>query len=102
MKTHFNIIIAGAGGIAKAAGLILAEWSTITPTIYIGNRTLAKAQKVAKWIENGTTKFPETPEIMVARVNELINCGANIIGGCCGTTPAHIKAISEKVKKINE
>ena len=56
MKTHFNIIIAGAGGIAQAAGLILAEWSTITPTIYIGNRTLAKAQKVAKWIENGTTK----------------------------------------------
>ncbi|WP_117879807.1 saccharopine dehydrogenase family protein [Aureibaculum luteum] len=56
MKTHFNIVIAGAGGIAQAAGLILAEWSTITPTIYIGNRTLAKAQKVAKWIENGTTK----------------------------------------------
>ncbi len=56
MKTHYNIIIAGAGGIAQAAGLILAEWSTITPTIYIGNRTLVKAQKVAKWIGNGTTK----------------------------------------------
>ena len=56
MKTHYNIIIAGAGGIAQAAGLILAEWSTVTPTIYIGNRTLSKANKVAHWIMKGTTK----------------------------------------------
>ena len=56
MKRHYNIIIAGAGGIAEAAGLILAEWSTVTPTIYIGNRTLSKAQNVAQWIMKGTTK----------------------------------------------
>lgn len=56
MKKHFNIIIAGAGGIAEAAGLILAEWSQVTPTIFVGNRTFAKAQSVAKWIEEGTTK----------------------------------------------
>lgn len=56
MKSHHNIIIAGAGGIAEAAGLILAEWSTVTPSIYIGNRTLSKAQNVAQWIMKGTTK----------------------------------------------
>ena len=56
MKSHYNIIIAGAGGIAEAAGLILAEWSTVTPTIYIGNRTLSKAQKVAQWVMKGTTQ----------------------------------------------
>lgn len=56
MEKHFNIIIAGAGGIAEAAGLILAEWSQVSPTIYIGNRTLTKAKAVAKWIEEGTTK----------------------------------------------
>ncbi len=56
MNAHYNIIIAGAGGIAEAAGLLLAEWSQVSPTIYIGNRTLSKAQKVAKWIEDGTTK----------------------------------------------
>lgn len=55
MEKHFNIIIAGAGGIAEAAGLILAEWSQVTPTIFIGNRTLSKAKAVAKWIEEGTT-----------------------------------------------
>ncbi len=56
MNTHYNIIIAGAGGIAEAAGLLLIEWSKVPPAIYIGNRTLSKAQKVAKWIEEGTTK----------------------------------------------
>ena len=56
MKNHYNIVIAGAGGIAEAAGLILMEWSEVAPALFIGNRTLAKAQKVAKWIENGTTK----------------------------------------------
>lgn len=56
MEKHYNIIIAGAGGIAEAAGLILAEWSQVTPTLYIGNRTLSKAESVTKWIEKGTTK----------------------------------------------
>ena len=42
MKKHYNVIIAGAGGIAEAAALILAEWSEVSPTIYIGNRTLSK------------------------------------------------------------
>jgi saccharopine dehydrogenase-like NADP-dependent oxidoreductase len=56
MKKQYNIIIAGAGGIAEAAGLLLAEWSEVQPSIFIGNRTLSKAQKVSRWIEAGTTK----------------------------------------------
>ena len=56
MKKHYNIVITGAGGIAEAAGLILMEWSDVGPALFIGNRTLSKAQKVAKWIEEGTTK----------------------------------------------
>ncbi len=44
MNKHYNIIIIiGAGGIAEAAGLLLMEWSTVPPTIFIGNRTLSKA-----------------------------------------------------------
>ncbi|GGW69805.1 saccharopine dehydrogenase-like NADP-dependent oxidoreductase [Winogradskyella epiphytica] len=56
MKTQHMIIIAGAGGIAEAAGLILAEWSSVTPTIYIGDWDLEKAKSVAHWIMDGTTK----------------------------------------------
>lgn len=46
---------------------------------------------------NGVDTFPETPEDMKARVPELIQAGANIIGGCCGTTPDHIKAMKSVV-----
>jgi len=56
MKSHYHIIIAGAGGIAEAAALMLAELSPVTPSIYIGNRTLEKAEKVAQWVRAGTTR----------------------------------------------
>jgi 5-methyltetrahydrofolate--homocysteine methyltransferase len=44
---------------------------------------------------NGVDTFPETPEDMAAFAPKLAAAGANIIGGCCGTTPAHIKALTE-------
>lgn len=56
MKKHHTIIIAGAGGIAQAVALILAEWSKVPQTIYIGNRTLSKAKKLVEWIDTGITK----------------------------------------------
>jgi len=56
MKKHHTIIIAGAGGIAEAVGLMLMEWSDVTPTLFIGDRNHAKAKKVAQWIQEGTTK----------------------------------------------
>jgi len=46
---------------------------------------------------NGKTCFRETPEDMAEKVPELIDAGANIIGGCCGTTPEHIRAIRNAV-----
>lgn len=46
---------------------------------------------------DGVDTFPETPEDMKALVPNLIKAGANIIGGCCGTTPAHISAMKEAV-----
>ncbi len=46
---------------------------------------------------NGKDVFPETPEMMANMVPKLILAGVNIIGGCCGTTPEHIKAIRQAV-----
>jgi 5-methyltetrahydrofolate--homocysteine methyltransferase len=42
---------------------------------------------------DGHIVFPETPDMMAALVPDCIAAGANIIGGCCGTTPKHISAI---------
>jgi 5-methyltetrahydrofolate--homocysteine methyltransferase len=43
---------------------------------------------------DGKTVYRESPEIMASFVPELIKAGANIIGGCCGTTPEHIREMA--------
>ena len=49
---------------------------------------------------DGRTCFRETPEYMAKKVPELIDAGANIIGGCCGTTPEHIRAIRDEISNF--
>jgi 5-methyltetrahydrofolate--homocysteine methyltransferase len=48
--------------------------------------------------KDGKTFFPETPEDMSSQVRALLDAGANIVGGCCGTTPEHIRKIAEIVR----
>ena len=50
-------------------------------------------------IRKGQIVYPENPEFMAPRFQTLIDIGINIVGGCCGTTPAHIKALSETIRK---
>src|SRR5690606_37989590 len=51
-------------------------------------------------LPNEFGEYDQTPQQMVAIVEEFAASGfLNIIGGCCGTTPAHIKAIAEAVSK---
>lgn len=46
----------------------------------------------------GTTVYEITPEIMGAQVPLWLDAGAQIVGGCCGTSPDHLKEISRRVK----
>jgi len=48
-------------------------------------------------LKNGVLSYPETPEFMARHVRELLNLGVRIVGGCCGTTPAHIEKIRRAV-----
>src|SRR5207249_241096 len=46
-------------------------------------------------LPNDTGKFPETPESLALQLERFIDRGwLNIVGGCCGTTPAHIGALA--------
>jgi len=49
----------------------------------------------------GVDVYPDTPEMMAAMLPRLFEAGANIVGGCCGTTPDHIRAIAAEVAKCN-
>lgn len=46
--------------------------------------------------ENGKTVYDVGPEEFAEDMEEIINMGAWMAGGCCGTTPAHIKALTER------
>ncbi len=48
-------------------------------------------------LRDGQQVWPEGPEDMAARVPELLEAGASIVGGCCGTAPDHIRAIRAAV-----
>src|ERR1700733_2262392 len=49
---------------------------------------------------NGETIFPEEPGTMAEVFGSFVDrYGVSIVGGCCGTTPEHIRAIAERVKE---
>ncbi|MDE5965886.1 MAG: homocysteine S-methyltransferase family protein [Lachnospiraceae bacterium] len=47
------------------------------------------------------TVYRMTPETFAAEGRRLVEAGVNVIGGCCGTTPAHIAALSRQVKTMD-
>ena len=48
----------------------------------------------------GRSMYMASPEYMASYARHLVVAGAKVVGGCCGTTPEHIKHIAEKVKKF--
>ncbi|MCC6735630.1 MAG: methylenetetrahydrofolate reductase [NAD(P)H], partial [Bauldia sp.] len=52
-------------------------------------------------LPNPLGEYDETPESMASQLGEFARSGlVNIVGGCCGTTPAHIRAIADAVKGV--
>jgi len=49
-------------------------------------------------LQDGKSVFPETPDEMAGQISSLIRAGANMVGGCCGTTPEHISKIAGIVR----
>lgn len=52
---------------------------------------------IPEFIE-GKIIYPVSPKIMADYTEKFIQLGVNIIGGCCGTTPLHTEAMSDKIK----
>ena len=50
--------------------------------------------------ENGDTEYDMGPDTFVKEMERLVNAGASIIGGCCGTTPDYIKGLFEKYNAV--
>ena len=73
---------------------IVQEIRTVDATTPI----LVHANAGKPTMNDGIVTYPDTPEMMAEILHKLIAHGANIIGGCCGTTPAHIRALVNAVR----
>ena len=68
----------------------MAEYATI-PLIAKPNAGLPE-------LEGNETVYRMSPEEFARTGKKLIEAGASMVGGCCGTTPEHVKALAEAVK----
>lgn len=96
------MIAAGADIIGANCGNGIAGMTVITRAMRAvagGIPILVHANAGLPQHVNGADIFPETPEEMARQVEGLIRAGASIIGGCCGTTPAHIRAMKDAVDR---
>lgn len=83
----------GDGGPERAAAIVRAMRSvTDAPLIAYPNAGLPIVHK------DGRTTYELSPEEMVEGYPAILEAGANIVGGCCGTSPAHLAKISALVK----
>lgn len=70
----------------------MAQYSTVP--------ILAKPNAGLPELEDDKTVYKMTPQEFADAAVALVNAGASIVGGCCGTTPEHIKALSDAVRKL--
>lgn len=70
----------------------MAEYATIP--------ILAKPNAGLPELDGKNTIYRMTPEEFAAAGAALVQAGAGIVGGCCGTTPEHIRALTDAVKNM--
>ena len=95
-------IAAGADIVGTNCGNGLERMIDIISQMRAANKTipiLVHANAGLPVVVDGVDTFPETPADMAALAPRVVAAGANIIGGCCGSTPAHITAIKKACVK---
>ena len=88
-----DIIGSNCGNGFEQMPAIVSEMRRAAPSAPI----LVHANAGLPRVVDGRTVFPDTPEIVARQVPAILAAGANIVGGCCGTTPDHIRAIARAI-----
>jgi 5-methyltetrahydrofolate--homocysteine methyltransferase len=97
-----EMLLAGADAIGSNCGIDISQMVEIIAqmrplsTAFIIAQPNAGLPKLLK----GETVYEQSPEDFQKHISELIGSGVNIVGGCCGTTPEHIREIRKIVDKI--
>jgi 5-methyltetrahydrofolate--homocysteine methyltransferase len=125
-KTDIPVLVSGtitdASGRTLSGQTVEAFWNSIRHAnlTAVGLNCALGAEQIRPWLNdlsksaeiysfvypnaglpNEFGEYDESPEAMAAIIKEFAESGlVNLVGGCCGTTPSHIKAISEAVRGI--
>lgn len=75
----------------------MVEIATLMRAVTDGYLVVQANAGIPKLVK-GENCYPETPEFMAEGYRKLADLPVNMLGGCCGTTAAHIKALVEAVK----
>jgi 5-methyltetrahydrofolate--homocysteine methyltransferase len=103
-RAALKTVAAGADIVGANCGNGIVNMIEITRQIRAAQPNmpiLVQANAGTPVLEGEKTVFRETPEFMASKVSDLIKAGAQIIGGCCGTTPDHIAAMARAVKAMH-
>ena len=99
-----TLAAAGADIVGSNCGLgvdgiyeILCRMRTVT-----GLPMISQANAGLPQLVGDRTIFPGTPEEMTAYHQRMADLGVRVIGGCCGTTPAHIRAMKQALNSVQQ
>ncbi len=117
-----SVTITDRSGRTLSGQMVEAFWNSVAhvPLLSVGINCALGAKEMRPYVEelsglapvftsaypnaglpNAFGGFDETPEIMCADLAAFARAGwVNVVGGCCGTTPEHIRAIAEAVKGL--
>ena len=97
-------VLVGDGAIGSNCGYGIEHMVAVAEEFHRHTRLPLVIQANAGLPENrgGEVYYPETPNFMASNIPELVRFGVRVIGGCCGTTPEHIRAIRGVVSRIEE
>jgi 5-methyltetrahydrofolate--homocysteine methyltransferase len=82
----------GTGVDMAAATSIVSDYNEFADCL-----TMAQPNAGLPVLEKMKAVYKQSPEEMVASLGPLLESGVNIVGGCCGSTPDHIRAIRQQV-----
>jgi 5-methyltetrahydrofolate--homocysteine methyltransferase len=82
----------GTGVDMAAATSIVSDYNEFADCL-----SMAQPNAGLPVLEKMKAVYKQSPEEMVASLGPLLESGVNIVGGCCGSTPDHIRAIRQQV-----
>lgn len=82
----------GSGVDAARAAEALRRYSSVSDL-----PAMAQPNAGQPVLENLRVVYKQGPESMAEQLTELLDAGARVVGGCCGTTPEHIRAFRERI-----